>query len=157
MAVLKDSYLEMYGSVMLERSYCPHCQGMTIVKNDTYVCCGKPIKDIGNIYYSRSAETGPRHKPTRRERFEILKAQDYCCFYCHQEFHSVHTHHAKPLKLKIHWDHRIPYAYSGDNQASNFVAACQVCNGIKSAHIFTTAEEAQSFLAKRRRQLGYDF
>jgi 5-methylcytosine-specific restriction endonuclease McrA len=45
--------------------------------------------------------------------------------------------------LKVNWDHVVPFSYSQNNYAYNFVAACQICNGIKGSQMFKTLEEAR--------------
>jgi 5-methylcytosine-specific restriction endonuclease McrA len=157
MTELKESYLEMYGSIELKRSFCPHCQGMTIIKHGTYVCCGQPFTDTGPVYCARACESAPRRELNKPEQSAILQAQHYRCFYCDQDFGSTHLRHDKPIKLTIHWDHQLPYAYSGDSRPTNYVAACQVCNHIKSDRIFVSEEDARTTLALRRKQLGCDF
>jgi hypothetical protein len=49
----------------------------------------------------------------------------------------------------------VPYAYSQDNGTPNFVAACHVCNGLKSAKMFRTIDEARGYLASKRAAKGY--
>jgi hypothetical protein len=70
---------------------------------------------------------------------------------------STRFRNGKPIIIKTNWDHQLPYAFSQNNATSNFVAACHVCNGIKSDRLFKTIEEAQVYLASKRKQKGYDF
>jgi len=44
-----------------------------------------------------------------------------------------------------------------DNAVSNFVAACQVCNSLKSDKLFQDIEGAKSYLSNSRKTRGYDF
>ena len=91
-------------------------------------------------------------------------------FYCHKsalvvevdgDIHDLQqdedARQEKALTIKVNWDHQLPYAFSQNNATSNFVAACHVCNGIKSDRLFKTVEEAQLYLAQKRKQKGYDF
>ncbi len=63
----------------------------------------------------------------------------------------------KLVILKVCWDHRIPFAYSQDNRALNFVAACQICNGIKSSLMFERLEDARGYIYRRLQKKGYCF
>jgi len=63
----------------------------------------------------------------------------------------------KSFTITINWDHRLPYSFSRNNYSRNFVAACQVCNGIKSDKIFQELDEAQIYIQGERKSKGYDF
>ena len=57
--------------------------------------------------------------------------------------------------LRVEWDHYIPYSYSQDNRVSNFVAACQICNRIKSSLMLPSAEEYRVHIQNKRVEKGY--
>jgi 5-methylcytosine-specific restriction endonuclease McrA len=108
--------------------------------------------------FHRETEAAQQRKtPPKAEKDKILKDQENRCFYCGVTFENFRFRNGKPIKIRIHWDHQLPYAYSQNNKASNFVAACHVCNGIKSDHVFKTVEEVQIYLADKRKLKGYDF
>jgi len=66
----------------------------------------------------------------------------------------VESSYRKIVKVIPCWDHYIPYAYSQNNYPYNFVAACALCNGIKSSHLFDTLEEAIEYVKRRRAKKG---
>jgi hypothetical protein len=87
----------------------------------------------------------------------ILAEQDNCCLYCGQELGSIRFRGAEPITLRLHWDHRIPYAYARNNYDYNYVAACHICNVIKGSRVFESLDEAQAALSVDREMHGYDF
>jgi len=61
---------------------------------------------------------------------------------------------SKFMRLTIHWDHYVPYAYQAANKG--FVAACNVCNRLKWSEVFEDLGEARRVLLSRWRQKGYE-
>lgn len=57
--------------------------------------------------------------------------------------------------LRLNWDHFVPFAYGRTNASANWVAACHVCNGIKSCRVFDTVLEAQEYIRERWAAKGY--
>jgi 5-methylcytosine-specific restriction endonuclease McrA len=55
----------------------------------------------------------------------------------------------RPKVLSPVWDHLVPYVYGYDNSDDNFVAACQICNNIKSSKLFSSLEEAREYINAR--------
>lgn len=58
-----------------------------------------------------------------QKRVEILKREDYKCFYCLRELQ----------RDDFYLDHLIPRTYGGQNYKSNLVASCKTCNTKKNA------------------------
>jgi len=50
------------------------------------------------------------------------------------------------VSLRINFDHVVPFAYSQNNYRHNFVAACHICNSIKSSMMFNTLDEARAYI-----------
>lgn len=149
--------IALYGNVPLERVWCESCQSYTFVKNNVKLCCGEDRTDTADRFERMVEPEFERRIPSKRERDAILEKQDGRCFYCESKIGSIKRRNDKPLTLRLHWDHQLPYAYGANNRAENFVAACHVCNGIKSSHIFQTVEEAKVWLETRRKEKGYNF
>ena len=154
---MKKHVMSVYGNTSLERGYCENCKAMAIIRNGILQCCDSPINDLPTKFERVSNPSYGRKTPTKADKDRILRSQDNRCFYCGASFGSIRFRHGIPLIIKIEWDHQLPFAYSQNNYANNFVASCKVCNGIKSDHIFQTIEEAQVYLAERRKSKGYDF
>lgn len=53
------------------------------------------------------------------------------------------------------FDHLLPHCYSGNNEAKNFVAACSVCNSIKSGKVFDSLKEAGDYIRSKRIKRGH--
>ncbi|TLZ87260.1 MAG: hypothetical protein E6K00_05760 [Methanobacteriota archaeon] len=69
-------------------------------------------------------------------------------------FNSAVERKGRLIYLKVNWDHFVPFAYSQNNYAYNFVAACQICNGIKGSSTFRTLEEARVYVMAIRTLKG---
>lgn len=149
--------MAVYGSVSLERGYCNSCQGMTIIKHGKYQCCDGLVEGLPTKFERMSEPFFQRKTPTKFDKDRILRKQEDRCFYCNVTFGSFRYRNGLPFIVKIEWDHQLPFIYSQNNTAENFVAACHVCNGIKSSHVFQNVEEAQVYLAGKRKSKGYDF
>lgn len=75
-------------------------------------------------------------------RKELIVKQGGKCFYCRVTFGSVISVGVTRRVTSVHYDHVIPYAFiAGVNPVGNWVAACGLCNNLKSGRIFTSYEE----------------
>ena len=117
-------------------------------------CCGR--KAVENpTRFKREVETGPRGRLSVPVRQAILAHQDNRCLYCGVTLGDWIMRGTRAVKTKIHWDHMVPYAYSGCSEARNMAAACHVCNFIKHDKVFQTVEEASVYIAAIREAKGY--
>jgi len=149
--------MALYGNVAIERGFCKKCGTTSFIKNGLFMCCDTSTNEEPKRFHRESVAPPGRKTPPQVEKEKILKEQEYRCFYCGVLFDSMRFRNGKSLTIKVNWDHQLPFAFSQNNSSSNFVAACHVCNGIKSDRVFRTVEEAQVFLANKRKQKGYDF
>lgn len=149
-------HLAYYGTRSIPRGKCPTCRTTAVVLENKFKCCGERV-ELGVISkLKRMSDVAVGRKvPTKARQIELLNEQDYRCFYCTRKFDSVVYRGSKAIKLKLHWDHQLPYAYSMSNRDSNFVAACHVCNGIKSSFVYRTIEEARIDITERWCAKGY--
>lgn len=85
----------------------------------------------------------------------MLIEQRGCCLYCFLPLDSVVYRHGKSVALELNWEHFKPYAYLQSNPRGNWVAACQICNRIKSDLHFGDLDEAREHITQRRTELGY--
>lgn len=159
--MIKKRHTTFYGKVALERMYCKSCECMTIVIDGRKQCCdGRTYarrEPIAEVMISMPGGKKGRHKPPKHIQDKILEAQDNQCFYCHRPFGSYYIRNGKAKMLQIHWDHQVPYAYTGSNADSNFVAACNVCNGIKSDLHFENLDDLREYIRRTTTQKGYSF
>jgi hypothetical protein len=117
---------------------------------------GKALDDYLKIYGRAVTGAAQRRAPRGALREEVLARQRSRCLYCDLPFGSVVMRRGEPVTLRINWDHFVPYAYAAGNPGDNWVAACHVCNGIKSARMFDTVMEAQQFIRARWAVMGYE-
>jgi len=151
------SHLGLYGNVGIVRVYCHACRMWAFVLDGIKQCCDKPVDSRPERSKRIMEPPFERKVPSPKEKQEILQGQDYRCIYCDKTFGDVVQRRKKDLVLRIEWDHRICFAYGQNNHVSNFVAACQVCNRIKSSLVFSDLDEARLHLSIKRREKGYDF
>lgn len=155
MGNIPENYVAFYGSVKIEKAWCRDCDGYAFVIDELLVCCGVRVSGLPT-YTKRESEPDVRRAnlPASVKR-EKLKQQGYRCFYCDRAFGSIVHRRGKSVRLRVHYDHIVPHAYSYNNDSGNFVAACHVCNGLKQDFMFSTIEEAQLFLFSKWREKGY--
>jgi hypothetical protein len=149
--------ISLYGNVAVQKVWCPDCGASTFVRDGVKACCGGPVAGEPDRYVRESSPDDERRQIGKRQKERILAEQEGRCFYCGEQFGAIKHRRGEPVTLRVNWDHRMPYAYSQDNRASNYVAACHVCNGIKSDHVFRDLEQAGAHIAAQRRAKGYDF
>lgn len=150
----RGDYVGLYGNVRIPKSWCQNCQSASFVFDNKLVCCGTPVEFIPERYKRESEPEQKRRTLTLKERQKQLEGQDYKCFYCERTFGSAVFRKGRSIKLRIHYDHMVPYSFSQNNKSSNFVAACHICNSIKSDFFFQTVEEAQIFIRQRWEEKG---
>jgi len=73
----------------------------------------------------------------QEDRIELLKREDYACFYCLREIN----------REDFHLDHIIPRTEGGENYRSNLIATCSACNTTKNVKY-----TAQGFLLNNYRK-----
>ncbi len=100
--------------------------------------------------------SGQRRTPNAATRRDVLEAQRNRCLYCENTFGSIIRRGHKTISLRLNWDHFVPYSYGLTNGGDNWVAACHVCNGIKSNRMFETVARAKTFILARWAEKGYD-
>jgi len=151
-----NPYIGIYGSVTIVKDYCVNCEMLAFVIDGELKCCGARSEKGIPAKFKREILAEPRRRlPGLDERRQQLEWQEHRCFYCLLRIGSLIQRGNKQIKLRLHWDHQVPYAYSQDNRASNFVASCHVCNGIKYSFCFRTIEEARIYVQEKRTEKGY--
>src|SRR4029077_14931424 len=152
----KYPHIAMYGNIGIERRYCVDCKRFAFVIDRKIQCCDALVESVPTKTCKRMSVTPPgRNIPKVKERERILKEQNNSCFWCDRRFGCTVWRHNKRIVLRIEGDHYVPYVYSQDNRPSNFVAACQVCNKIKSCLMLPSAEEFRVHIQSKRTEKGY--
>ncbi len=145
----------LYGQVSLHSEECPRCGHESFVVGGKFVCCDQPLAEIEAKSWKRMSITrGRRHVPPWK-REEIIGSQNGRCFYCQELFTDKLYRRGKLWNKRINVDHWEPFSFSCDDGMPNLVAACSVCNGIKSDLIFKDRYECREYISQQRRSKGY--
>jgi 5-methylcytosine-specific restriction endonuclease McrA len=152
-----SQHLAIYGGIGMARGRCSRCGRVALIVDDEYLCCNQPLREELQIDDIRRMSSPERRRkiPRRKEQLAILGHQDYRCLYCGSTFGSWTAKDGKPTKVTLVWDHNVPWVYSQNNSKENFVAACSICNGIKSDRMFSSSEEAIRYVRNKRKRKGY--
>lgn len=151
-----NQVLSLYGNTALVRGFCDDCGSMAIIRDEKFLCCDAPVKANPQKVRREVEPEQRRRLPKRANQRLILAEQDYRCVYCEHAFGSTVYRRGKAVVLRVHWDHDIPYSYSQNNPSWNFVAACHVCNLLKSDFIFRDLDDARLYLRTKRIERGYE-
>ncbi len=149
------TYIGIYGNIQLPKGYCPRCKMSAFIIDGKLQCCAKPSGSSPKRFKRESQPAHHRKPVPRKIKRELLKMQDHRCFYCEREFETCVYRGNKVFRLRIDWDHMVPFAYSQNNYPWNYVAACHVCNRLKSSLCFRSIDEAKVYLANRWKEKGY--
>lgn len=118
-------------------------------------CCNAKVDKEPTANRRMSDVALGRNRPSRIGQKRILKEQGHRCIYCERHFGATMWRGRKKLKLRVTWDHFIPYTYSLNNRLANFVAACQICNSLKGALMFQTLDEARVHVKTKAEAKGF--
>lgn len=159
---VRQLHVAIYGNVGILRGVCWKCGGTALIREGLLLCCDVPangspeaVSELVPHIAKRMVEPQyKRRRPSPREQKIILADQENACFYCATKFDTYVFKDTKLVRLRVNWDHFIPYVYSADNRYDNFVAACQICNGLKGSKMFDTEEDAKEYIRERWTQKG---
>jgi len=151
----------IFGDVILAREYCPDCDGYYLVIDGELQCCNRPVdlsqRAVREVFRVCNPD-GSRYL-SEKEKRDIRANQGDTCFYCYREFGTYVWRAAKgvrkPIRLSCEFDHCVPFSYFLTTQQANIVAACHVCNRIKSNLIFEDGDAARQYLAEQWVANGY--
>lgn len=145
-----------YGNEEILEEHCQRCQRDSFITNGKFRCCGQTAPNVSPTTWKQvSPVAGGRKKPPLWAQQETLNAQDHRCLYCEVAFETAVYRDGKRCRRYICWDHFRPWSYSFDNRNENLVAACNLCNGIKSDLIFRDFDECQAFIQLRWQSKHY--
>lgn len=143
--------VRIYGNTKILAFKCPRAIRDRMAHATEVKCCGNiyRIREGAKLPCYRVTTGGARRKgPTAAVMRAILLEQDDACLYCERRFGTFVTYRDKIKELRPRWDHFRPYCYDQDSSKENFVAACQLCNGIKSSKHFDTVDKARAWINK---------
>ena len=149
--------LAIYGSSYLVREECPWCKAYAFVIDGKFTCCDMPGQKTTQDKKVFSQARNKKKKPSQIKQRELAETQENRCFYCKRLIGDFYIYRGKTRQLKRHWDHLLPYCFARDNQDTNFVLACNICNSIKSDLVFKTLEDSSEYIDIIRKKKGYIF
>jgi len=85
---------------------------------------------------------------TLQEGIKILERDDYRCRYCGLEGRSSFEN-----ALVMSVDFVVPRARKGKKDPNNLVACCRPCNMIKGKRVYSSFEEAKTYVLAQREGL----
>ena len=154
---MTQAHVALYGSIAMQRQRCKACDGMALVIDGKFACCDRPAPDRPAKVKRMVEADATRRRPSAERQAEILTAQQNRCLYCEVEFGSLVFRNKRAVWLRVEWDHVLPFVFSQSCHDKEFAAACHVCNGIKSATIYATLDDARTALALTREMKGWSF
>lgn len=151
------AHLAQYGRIILKRMECPDCKRFAFILDGRMACCDLEVST--EFTRKKRMSDSPEHRAhpllSRKVRKAILESQGHRCLYCDRKFGAHVYRKGHLIRLRLQWDHLVPFVYSRDNSFGNYGASCQVCNQIKSCFVFHTLEEARVFIHEKRESKGY--
>lgn len=142
--------IDQYGSVQMTKAVCPRCGKEALALGGVTACCDAASTTDPQGVSRKVGDIVPRGRPTIERQRQALAEQGHLCFWCLQPFGQLEWRKRRLVVLRPVWDHLSPYVYSQDNHDDNFVASCQVCNGIKHAKMFDSVEACRAYIRVRR-------
>lgn len=139
-------HLAFYGNVAIPRVYCPECRQWALVLRGLRQCCDTAVTANPTKLKRISPPDEVRRLPKHKQAERLLDLWDHRCAYCLRTFGTWTTLHGRLLKVRLNWDHCVPWAFSQNNEGSNFLPACATCNGWKGSLVFQTLDEVRLYV-----------
>jgi 5-methylcytosine-specific restriction endonuclease McrA len=152
-----EVWIRFFGSEIFLSGKCEPCEAESFIIDGRLQCCYDAPETL-ELKGSKRITLGGKRKSLMgaKEKARLMLAQNYRCYWCGTTFWSLYRLAGKRQQaLKPEVDHNVPFSFSNDNHPANLVLACDLCNGLKSNHMFDTETECQEFLLKRRQAIGY--
>jgi len=141
------------GNTTLYEHYCPRCDESTLIGDQDFTCeCGY-TKNSDKISEVRIICESKRQSLPQKIKRAIVDRQSGLCYWCGRDIVSGYIiKRGNVIKLKIHYDHIVPFEYLQRNPLTNWCASCHICNLYKSSKTFNTEEEIKTYLSKKWKQ-----
>ena len=148
----------LYGSICMEKGYCPQCKGYAFIIDGNLSCCDTPYNPDSTHYkLERTAEgEKKRGRISQKIREELLESQDYRCYYCDAGLYGYYTRKGRMYKIRIECDHVDPWIVTRCNHKHNLVMSCRVCNGTKGSNYFNNMEQIIEYVRSQRKSKGIE-
>ena len=146
-----DLHLAVFGTKQIPRAFCTDCERYSLILDSKIQCCDSSVTlDVSQIkQYKRMSLGTPRKYLAKKTKDSIIENQQFCCFYCGHYFDIVVRYNNKLVTLVPHFDHIVPFSYDQNNNVSNLIAACNLCNLWKSNRIFSNLEDIQIYVKEK--------
>ena len=149
------SKVALFGNVAIEMARCPDCKAQAFVIDRKLACCDRRIDSTPDGVKRVTSPEDRRREPSKAEKAVILAQQEDRCLYCERSFGLIVVRGRTCRRLRVTWDHLVPFVYSQDNSANNFAASCQICNSIKSSKLFPSIDAARVYVQMRWTEKGW--
>jgi hypothetical protein len=139
----------LFGSTAMLHGFCPRCDDNGFATPEgNCLDCKTPMNIARKVRREVKAQF-KRRQPSPAYRQAQLERQAQRCYWCRREFGEYLVRRGSHCQLRVCWDHFIPFSFTGSCDDIEFVAACQVCNGIKTDHMFDTEDECRAYIVRR--------
>jgi hypothetical protein len=143
----------VFGKTSFLRGYCWSCRSEAFIIDGLLSCCDLPFRENEvqrTIYVTQKAIK--RKAISKKLRLQLIEEQNNRCFYCGCDLAGYYLRDDVVRKIRIHVDHVQPFSAVGDS--TEMVAACNVCNLIKSNKVFGNMEELVGYILEQRDKKG---
>jgi 5-methylcytosine-specific restriction endonuclease McrA len=155
MSARRRPYVGLYGNTAIAKERCSDCDRFALVINGRLACCDRKAQSIPEFLKRETCPGDEKRIPSPAAQREQLDRQGDRCMYCERQFGGYAFKGVRAMKLRVCWDHVVPFAFGQDNSDVNFVAACQICNGIKSTRLYPSLDSARIDIMQKREELGF--
>lgn len=146
----------LYGAVAMRRAHCDACGGMALVLDGALQCCDTHVAEAGVERIKRVVDViDVRRSLSQSQKRAIVEQQDGRCYVCERQFGTLVRRGGRPVRLRIEFDHVIPFAFTHSSLFEAFAAACHVCNRFKSDRIFTSLDELRVYTQAKWDEGGF--
>lgn len=142
----------LFGNVSMLRGYCSKCKTHALIIDGVLQCCDTKIETIDANSLHRESEAKGARAFGKLLKKELVELQNNKCIYCEKEFDSYVMRNNKFIQLKVNIDHFVPWTFVENTKKINAVAACQICNGIKSNKHFPDLVSAKEYINAKRKE-----
>ncbi len=150
-----NGYVGIYGNVSIPKGWCGRCGALSFIVEDHLVCCNVEVIDVPTSSKRESNPLYVRKNLSAKQKVQQVESQGGKCFYCDRGFGSIVRRRNRWIVLKVNFDHLIPFAYTQNNKLENFVAACHICNQLKSCFVFDSIEDIRGYILGKWKEIGY--
>ena len=154
---MRDRHLAAYGSVLIERGFCEKCQSTAFILDGKLQCCGAKVAEPeSKLQVCAMSIPSTRNKGLKAHvKRLMIEVQGNKCFYCGRKFGSAYIKKNSPAHTvrftTVTFDHVQPFV-NGGRDTHNRVAACNLCNAVKSDKVFDNLFQIGIYTSKKLKE-----